>query len=489
MKASSNSEVLTEKRCPRWIYWALCAFLLVWGAAMAIHYVVPYATLPAEQIEHIDATYMSSRLAKLEDAMASVKEGSSVYPIQGGHPNFHYVYNAYLGVLLNISSAWEVLLFNQIAAGFLCFLLYPLMTFLITRSFTGGLLSPFILRYIVGDYLVDIKFDVYWALFWLVVASLPFFILLCRRTWDKTSWALFVAICLFMSFASIFREQAILSFFVLLLAVIFAKRICPALRQKKQHTWKKRTILAVRAGAGPLACLVGACLLVNTILLNLYLTVNQIETFSTSSQFWHTMYIGFGHEDNPYGIEEYNDWEAIHFVESVAPEAVEFYEDSGLTLLSYTDAYGNVLRDEIFQILRENPAFFFGSYLRKASKAFVLLGKLSSLQYASLSSVRNEWLLLALSTLVLILLRNKTVLKRYALVWGLLLACILLGLPESLLAVPYDKYMMASVGAVRALFLSLALAAIECLHAFTKPKLDNLLSTHFPALLLRGDAK
>jgi hypothetical protein len=71
---------------------------------------------------------------------------------------------------------------------------------------------------------------------------------------------------------------------------------------------------------------------------------------------WHTAYIGFGWKENKYGI--------IYKDGSASAKVKEY--DPGITYLS--EEYMRVLRSEYFKLLKEDPAFFIGSYLNKFVK-------------------------------------------------------------------------------------------------------------------------
>ena len=155
---------------------------------------------------------------------------------------------------------------------------------------------------------------------------------------------------------------------------------------------------------------------------------------------WHTAYIGFGFEENPYGIK-YADEVAMQKVNSIDP-AVYYSTTESM------DKYMAIIKAEYFKLYKENPEYFVASYIRKLKAC--INNSINSI----FDSNKNKYLALALglSCFALFFMRTQ---KRHRLQHFLyLLICLIvmgfIGMLPWMIAIPDGMNNLYLRGAIAA---------------------------------------
>jgi hypothetical protein len=183
-------------------------------------------------------------------------------------------------------------------------------------------------------------------------------ILPCLALWKRKTgflgWAVFCLLAgLVVGVGNSVRVHAATGTLVFILALLVGSAEIP---------WVQRGLLAALLLTGPLAVSGGTRLLVRER--DRFLARHNPEALRRCHghhAYWHTVYIGLGYVDNPYGIV-YRDEAARARAEEVAP-GVDYCSPE----------YDAVLRGECLKLLREDPAFIGKILLAKVAKLLLLL--------------------------------------------------------------------------------------------------------------------
>ncbi len=100
---------------------------------------------------------------------------------------------------------------------------------------------------------------------------------------------------------------------------------------------------------------------------------------SISHTFWHTVYIGLGYVDNPYGIR-YDDSVGDAKVKSIDP-----------SVLYQTPRYQEILRGEVFRLIRTDPGFILRNLFFKGLKILGYLLLFMNLGIPAFFYARPSW--------------------------------------------------------------------------------------------------
>lgn len=248
----------------------------------------------------------------------------------------------------------------------MCF--YPLIFNRLSPSHFLVLLSPFLVIPGMAFGYISGFSAVYWVQAWVLLACTPLLWLALKKPWNRRMLHVLLVVAFIAGIASVFRSAAGLG-------VLGACLI----------------VLLIKSGFS------GKGLVYVTVLVLVYLVSSQgVISLATSYRnanlmqagitdirpanhpFWHTIYIGLGWQDrpmrmlekfgpmvqeqfarlgfgkpNPWGIKYKDEFAAAKVAES-DPEAVYL-----------SKAYSDVLRQEYFRLLRQDPWYFFQSYLLK----------------------------------------------------------------------------------------------------------------------------
>lgn len=422
----------------------LAVLLLLWGLLTALFMYSRNARFTPEEAAKPTTVYMESRMGAITDSIEDVSQGRPVNVRNEGSIAY-YIYYAYLGNALGIAQGANMLLFVQMVAAFVLFLVYPLLIWLATKSAVAGFLSPYLLYVFCGRFLFIEKCDVYWPPFWLVTLSVPLLMILYRRNWDWKSWVIFGVQCLLISLTNVPRMHSALPVFLALAVVLYIKLVRPY-RSLKQG-WKSFFKKCGKKLAAALAGMLVSFFLLSNIVPAIYCAARGVEPTASSGSAWHALYLGMGYmaPDNPFGIV-WDDQYAIDRALELDPEAA---------LL--TPAYSRAIRGEYFRVLREDPGFFIGVHARKVVDNVMLMLRFFYEEHSVIAH-----LTVVFAVMCLLWLYNPEIIRRYRFIWLLLvLVCIPFGMVEAMLHIPYYRYMMGSVAAVKMMTVLMVCAAAE----------------------------
>jgi len=330
----------------------LFASLIFYGVATTFLFVYQYVRLSMHQIENF---YHSIYVARLEITRQAFRNlsGLEYLPIID-HTAVHY-YLAVFGRVFGISEAWQMHFWSQIAMACTLLIFYPALMYRLTKSFSVATMTPVLINVFVGAFFFRLISDGYWAYAWVVVFGTPFCAILIQEKWDvKKHWYLLLLAFLIMSIGNVFRAHASLPLALLLSVILISKldfNNCSGFRLlKRVRPFMKQNVTVFFA---IFLLFISYNFLAGTLPRVFAPTLIGHPTLTQTVGPWHTLFLGLGWENNPFGII-YGDWFAYQ-------RAREIYPD----IVLLTKEYFEIMRTEFFRVLREEPLFFLGSYLRK----------------------------------------------------------------------------------------------------------------------------
>ena len=323
-----------------------------------------------------------------------------------------YYYVPILAYKLGANNPLIVTKWLFIASYALLVFVYPLVSYLLFRSYSVALLSPIPLMYQFRQMLFNS--DIYWVSAWVQLLCLPILFVLAKR-WKKHSTLWLFPLMIVASFASSIRINAGMP--VLLAAVLLAL--------VKVRNWLPRL--------GLLLLLVFFYLSIQPLAFNAIRSYRDHvvgdptlgQRHPTVHPIWHNVYIGLGYVENSYGIR-WDDSVTMAAVKRVDPNAAYLSQE-----------YEAIARQLVLSMTQKDPAFVarniivkFGVVVQTALQQFwgFLLAFLIALAWGS---ERHE-------------------LRTYAL---LTVPGLLLGLLPPILTVPYVQYELGWLGAIGVLWL------------------------------------
>lgn len=390
-------------RTPRLFFYGLVVSLLGTFALSRLH--------PAPW------TRQGTRVDGLERSLALLEHGGPILsvpgtapgqllPAGGGDDQGLYLIVPWLAHVLGWQDPVNLLRWIALVALGIAIALYPWMIRRLTCSVLAGLLSPFAL--LIGLWLMPLG-DIYWVATWVTLLLVPLLLLLDRR-WPRHGFAALLALLVVASVASSIRAQAGLP--VLIGAALIL------LRRQWPGWWR---------GGAIVLCVV-AYLSFSTIAMAGARAVREsqldgrtlVGQTGGSHPFWHTAYLGLGYLPNRWDIHYFDDI-AYRDVLRVDPKA----EYLG-------PAYGRILRERYFSLLRDDPLYGAKVYGAK------LLGALRPAVPALLALVLlAPWLLLVDP--------RRSRWRRDAL---FVLVAAMVALASPILATPFSAYLLGWLGAV-----------------------------------------
>jgi hypothetical protein len=242
------------------------------------------------------------------------------------------------------------------------------------------------------------------------------------------------------------RAQSALPALVAIMVIIFLKLILPAWKSRKSNkVFCKSNICALLAVVS-----VGfSYILLEAIMPAVYSAINGTPRTTNSDQFWHSLYIGLGWADNPFGII-YNDDIALL-------RAVELGADM------FTRQARDVIRAEYLMLLRENTAFFISTYTSKLFSAFNLVRLLAGIP-----------LLMSAILYIVAFARNKKLVKKYLPALLIIAAGFLFGTVEAVIAIPHVRYLFGSIAAAHLIPVMAVVAALDSIPKRSKERISNV---------------
>ena len=440
------------KRRPLLLYSALFVF----GALIAYGIISRYHFLTQDQLENLNSVYMGARQSILNYFFNALRAGEIMdfgrMPAQDGMPGY-YILLSYLSRILGKPEAWQMFLIVQSAGGFILLAVYPALIYRTSKSLPAALFSPFLIDILCGDFIYRVKTDGAWSMAWVIVLGVPLLYILLKNEWDKRGWAWFGVLCLVMSLGNVPRVHASLPIAFLLVVILAYKLVyLPVKKNKEEKTGdRKKDALKLALRLLPFAASIIILFFSYDFLVN---GLGKAYTFATgqkdvifTTKPWHTAYIGFGFEENKYGIT-YSDSCAYS-------KALE--TNPNVRYLS--DEYMNILRNEYFKIMREDLKYFAGSYYRKFMQNIKMV--MSFLPFWRNDIYGDRLLYFIAVYIVLLCAKFKEMTKKYF--WLMLgaFSCVFTGMAQAMIAVPGYRYLLPSFAAGNLVLFYVVIIGIE----------------------------
>lgn len=330
-------------------------FLRVYGCIAA--YFIMKSTVVATPLygEPLSSFYMWLRVDWLNFFIEEVKT-TGVYT--GLHRLFDhnaaiYLYLSHIGAYLGLDAV-HTFYYTQLFLACACAAVYPAVFYRISGSILVAVASILFFK-LYAPYSMYLMNDSYYIYGWMTFISLPVLFFLFRDKWHRWNYLWIAFLLAVMSVSNIFRSNAGLAIAVSLTALVLIKLVIPAFKEKKYAG------LAI----GILICFMavwGQNFFTSTIP-HIYQDYTEQPEVLPMKGPWHSLYIGLGWEENPYGLQ-YQDGYGYKNREHLLYDITEGYY-LGIESPEYIEEMRAVYMDTVFS----NPMFFIGSYIRKALTA------------------------------------------------------------------------------------------------------------------------
>lgn len=421
----------------------LYAFLLLYGAGYAFYLVGRFNTIPADMISPTGdycylVEYMSVRQDWLNAFIAEMRQSGLYTQLARfyDHNGAYYLYLTALGVKKNLF-AWQLFLASQMVAGGVLIAAYPSLTYKATRSLGCALIAPIWMRLFMTDILLMEKTDSYWMLYWIVCFSVPILFALATQKWRRGQYIWLGILLLGISLSNLPRAHAGIG---ALAAVIII--LCVKLWPRKTADGKRGALHWLRLPITLCAVLLSYSLFTSIIPSAYQCITKQPPTIGSLGP-GHALYVGVGWEDNPFGII---------FLDTCGFEATGYAGNDDSNSMGNSPIYDAAITKLYIELLRENPAYFVGTYARKL---------LACVRFSASNSktVRNfvlwkmpRFALLAAAGVILSLLtstagRKKRLLCKLLCLFGVWLCVFAGSLLPGMIAVPRWTYLNGGIGA------------------------------------------
>ena len=291
--------------------------------------------------------YMPSRIYQLQYYMDYFGTNSTLFNPPPDHNASYYWYLSIFAKSLKITDAQYIYFIIQVIANGMVLMLYPLM---FSKLFQGSdivsFFSPFLYCINFAISMFYFKNDSYWSMGFSVSVGVPIVLIIWKYLNQKKNiyiWGVVLGILIGIGNVPRNHSTLVLLFLIIIMTFkvifLFSKGIC-----SRKQLFQIFVVCVI--------CISGYSLFTR-IIPNLYESVTGEKNFIFNIPAWHTVYISYGFEDNPFGIV-YNDSCAAEYVASV---------DKSIVYLS--KEYFDVLYSRLIDMWKTYPLYFIGSYLRK----------------------------------------------------------------------------------------------------------------------------
>lgn len=253
-----------------------------------------------------------------------------------------YYFLGPLSVKLGIYSAADCYVWIKVLLTSILTFIYPLCFYALYKKIYLAIIAPIVLYLFSASTLFFPMTDSTWIMEWIVLISVPLLVL-CKKclVMEKKiiAGALFATLCLASGISNLFRMHSGTIVIVVSLIYIFMGR----------KIYIKELIVRL------MAAIIGLYLFIDIIpWINQNIFGAEKYGFEMMSG-WHTIFIGIGWEENPWGIY-YMDECGMEFAPDVKYNSKE---------------YLNVLKEKTIELVKENPVWFMKSYLKKEIVAWI----------------------------------------------------------------------------------------------------------------------
>ena len=418
--------------------WLGILLLLGYGIVISFVLVVPFCN-------DLGSGWVDFRMERLTPRYSNLLQNGTVFTGERDALSAYGYYLPYVMKWTGITDTAQIQMLWQSFFGGIVIAVYPLMIHMLWGNYLVSLLSPFIAHLCFGDYLYVNKCGEYFGEIWAVAIGLPLILMLGKSKKKKDAIIITSLIAAVLSVTNTIRYMT--GFPLLVVAIILL-------------LWK-----FFRKVVGLKEILIGVVLLIVCFnLLNVVIpkTLSEAKGVKEANYYtacpFHTMLIGLGYIDNPYGLS-YSDTVAFEMVEErFQGEEYEY---------PYGEKYGEACKELYMEILRKDPGFVIKAYLVKLKDCI----------WQQALYVKRHWLpailciLIIVITLVMRCMEKKRVLS--ILIWGYaltLLSCI-----WGLIGIPVSQYMVGGVGGIGVLICALMINGLNDIYnEFKKRKKKDL---------------
>lgn len=323
--------------------------LLIWGTALAF-----FSILPLKQNLDINS-YMPALVTTLQNTMndfISINNGINTR----GELDFIVILSG-LAHLFHINTAIMAFFLTECFFYSLLLISFPLLTYIAfqRKGFCAALLAPILLIFFSENYLWKYLSAEYWAYAYIIIPSFLLMLIYTQSEKQKTKIFISLIISLLCGAINIIRASAALPVMMAFALLLIFE--CSSSLKKNASINKTRPLLYYAAiiiliffiGYGLKKVLVQACFLAYNIKNGSHIKFS----FSGSPGPWHSLYIGLGWHQNPFGIT-FSDTCAYNKAQEIIPGCGYFSKE-----------YMKALRQEWLRLFIENPFYFIKDYFFK----------------------------------------------------------------------------------------------------------------------------
>lgn len=307
--------------------------------------------------------YSFVRVELLEQFMQVIREGKIPDFLSAYEHSYGYVfYLPYLGVLFNIHSGAELLLFVQLSAMFNLMLFFPLEIYLSFHNRIAALAAPILLHIFCGNILYGYKTDSFWGMCWVTVLSMPLVYKVFAEKWSRKALGIVILTGCICTLGNVMRNHNGFLILIILTGVLLIKM------------WKeKEKSIQVLLGMLIFFFLYES---VSTWMPLFFGRFFGLSKMNNGAFIWHSLLCGLGYYQNEYGFE-CND--------GVIAQVVKQYYNYRIYP---SDEYMQACKRLFFTVLKENPIFILKTYFRKLFDMLKV-----AFEYTLTSEIKNYYAL------------------------------------------------------------------------------------------------
>lgn len=324
----------------------------VWGLLVYGFVVAVVIMLPNVKLYDINTDwYMPARLDLMQRA---IDDFGVFISLPTSDPFCSYCVLSFVCHLLGITHAEVAFFYVQWCSFFLLIMFFPLVFYWLFDKNLIVAFASVVLLALFGENILWLYFiSQYWAFGWVVVIGFPLVMIILKATNQKSKRNLMVVTALVCGYANMNRALSALPVFIPLLYCVVMYFV-GNIRDKFYKNVKNIGIDMLFVVCF-VVCYVSFTKLIPWFIVFVYRLVNGMDFSSAVPVFspYHSLYIGLGWEQNPWGIF-YKDICGAECAERINPDAVYM-----------TKEYFEILKNEYWRLFAENPIFFLVSYLKK----------------------------------------------------------------------------------------------------------------------------
>ncbi len=324
-------------------------FLLVYG--LIASYLIVKSSRLAHPYGDLENYYMSLRLEWLNMFINEVKNTGLYTGLHRlfDHNSAIYLYLSHIGNIFNLDAAYTFF-YTQLGVVFLGVALYPFLIYRACGNKFIALMSIFFFK-LFDPFCIYLQNDSYWIYGRAIFISMPIFYFLFKEKWKNTNYIWIAALVGLAAVSNVFRGSSAIVILFNLVLLLAVKVVYPSLKDKKYKNIIPALIMCCIAFRGQ-------NLLTSTVP-NIYQSITGQPRSLPLKGPWHSLYIGLGWEENPYGLE---------YLDAFGYDGREYllYDISdGYYIGIESPQYIRQMKEVYFDTILKDPVFFLSSYIRK----------------------------------------------------------------------------------------------------------------------------